>query len=61
VVAIASSCGGALFGSLLRDRPPDHHFRDHTKEVMKTASGTIAALVALVVGLLVSSARSSFD
>jgi hypothetical protein len=61
LITLVSQCGGGLLGSCLRDRLPDNHVRDDSKEVVKTASGMIATLVALVVGLLVSSAKSSFD
>src|SRR3954468_3286367 len=61
LIALASMAAGMLLGSLLRSRLPDHHLRDDSKDVVKTASGMIATLVALVVGLLVSSAKSSFD
>jgi hypothetical protein len=61
VITVAALCAGALVGSFLRHRLPGHHLRDDSKEVIKMASGMIATLVALVVGLLVSSAKSSFD
>jgi hypothetical protein len=61
LITVAFLCGGALLGSLLRERLPGHHIRDDSKDVVKTASGMIATLVALVIGLLVSSAKSSFD
>src|SRR5260370_28295925 len=53
--------GGTLLGVLLRCVLPEQHAREESKDVMKTASAMIATLVALVVGLLVSSAKSSFD
>jgi hypothetical protein len=61
LITVAALCGGGLFGSFLRDRLPDHHFCDDSKDIIKMASGMIATLVALVIGLLVSSAKSSFD
>src|SRR5262249_54309302 len=48
-------------GSLIRSRLPDHYLRDDSKDVVKMASGMIATLVALVIGLLVSASKSSFD
>jgi hypothetical protein len=54
-------CAGGFCGSLLRDRIPDAHIRDDSRDVVKAASAMIATLVALVIGLLVSSAKSSFD
>jgi hypothetical protein len=61
LIAIVLLCGGVLLGSFLRDRLPDHHVRDDSKEVVKTASGMIATLVALIVGLLVSSSKAALD
>ncbi len=61
LITVLSLCAGGLLGSLLRHRIPDHHIRDDSKDVVKTTSGMIATLVALVIGLLVSSAKSSFD
>jgi hypothetical protein len=61
LITVVSLCAGWLLGSFLRDRLPDHHLRDDSKDVVKTAAGMIATLIALVIGLLVSSAKSSFD
>jgi len=40
---------------------PDHHLSADSKDVIKVAMATIATLAALVLGLLVSSAKNSFD
>jgi hypothetical protein len=61
LITVAFLCVGGFVGSLLRDRLPDPHIRDDSRDVVKTASAMIATLVALVIGLLVSSAKSSFD
>ncbi len=61
LIALACMGAGMLLGSCLRCRLPDQHLRDDSKDVVKTATGMIATLVALVIGLLVSSAKSSFD
>jgi hypothetical protein len=61
LIALACMGAGMLLGSFLRRRLPDQHLRDESKDVVKAASGMIATLVALVIGLLVSSAKSSFD
>ncbi len=52
---------GILLGSHLRGRLPDHHLRDDSREVVQAATGMIATLVALIVGLLVSSSKASLD
>jgi hypothetical protein len=61
LIALACMGAGMLLGSFLRRRLPDQHLRDDSKDVVKTASGMIATLVAMVIGLLVSSAKSSYD
>lgn len=63
IASIALSCivAGCGIGMLLRKRIPDHHTRDDSKDIIKTVAGMMATLVALVIGLLVSSAKSSFD
>jgi hypothetical protein len=61
LLTLACLCAGTLVGSLIRSRLPDYQLRDDSKDVVKMASGMIATLVALVIGLLVSSSKSSFD
>src|SRR5437763_15220282 len=60
---ISAACifGGALLGLLLQGLLPQHHLRDNSKDTVKVDAGTIATLSALVLGLLVGSAKSSFD
>jgi hypothetical protein len=53
--------GGALLGLLLRAFLPDDHLSKEGKDVVKLGAGLIATLAALVLGLLVSSAKSSLD
>ena len=53
--------GGALLGLLLSSLLPEHHLRDNSKDTVKVVAGMIATLAALVLGLLVGSAKSSFD
>jgi Protein of unknown function (DUF4239) len=61
LITVTAVCCGGLFGLMLHDRLPEEHVRDDSKDAVKTASGMIATLVALVIGLLVSSAKSSLD
>jgi len=63
-IALASAgCifSGALIGMGLQRLLPGHHLSRETQDVVKLSAGTIATLTALVLGLLVSSAKSSFD
>jgi hypothetical protein len=61
--ALAFVCifGGAMLGVVLRGALPEHHMSQDSKDVIKVAMATIATLAALVLGLLVSSAKNSFD
>jgi hypothetical protein len=53
--------GGELFGMFLRTVLPEHHLTDESKDVVKLVTGLVATLAALVLGLLVGSAKNSFD
>jgi len=52
---------GALLGMGLQRLLPSHHLSKEMQDLVKLSAGTIATLTALVLGLLVSSAKSSFD
>lgn len=63
-IALASAgsiFSGALIGLGLQRLLPVHHLSKETQDIVKLSAGTIATLTALVLGLLVSSAKSSFD
>jgi hypothetical protein len=46
---------------LLQKVLPEHHLDTPSKDTVKVGAGMLATLTALVLGLLVSSAKSSFD
>jgi hypothetical protein len=60
-ITLAALCAGTVLGSLIRSRVPEQHLLEESRDVLKMASGMIATLVALVIGLLVSSSKSSYD
>ena len=60
-IAFACVFGGALFGMLLSAALPQHHLSAESKDVVKLGSGLVATMGALVLGLLVASAKSSYD
>ena len=63
-IALASTAcifSGALIGLGLQRLLPPHELSKETQDVVKLSAGTVATLTALVLGLLVSSAKSSFD
>ena len=53
--------GGALLGLLLRRMLPDRHLTSDAKDVIKLSTGLVSTMAALVLGLLVASAKSSYD
>jgi hypothetical protein len=60
-IAFVCAFGGALLGMILRATLPQHHLSDESRDVVKLGTGLIATLTALVLGLLIASAKSSFD
>ncbi len=60
-IVFACTFGGALVGMMLRAVLPEHHVSPDSKDVVKLGMGLIATLAALVLGLLIASAKSSFD
>src|SRR6516225_7778803 len=63
ISAIAFVCvfGGALVGFRLRSVLPEDHVNIASLDVVKVAMGTIATMTALLLGLLVNSAKNSYD
>jgi hypothetical protein len=60
---ITAGCtfGGALLGVWLQNWLPRHHLDKDSFEIVKLGAGMLATITALVLGLLVSSAKSTFD
>ncbi len=61
LIALVVILGGALFGALLRNTLPEHHLADDTRDYVRLGTGLIATIAALVLGLLIASANSSYD
>jgi hypothetical protein len=63
ICAIVFACvfGGAMLGMYMPNVLPEHHLDDRSKDVVKVGMGLVATLSALVLGLLISSAKNSFD
>ena len=53
--------GGAFAGVAVRPLLLEKHLHPDSREVVKMATGLVGTLAALVLGLLISSAKSSFD
>ncbi len=60
-IVFACVFAGASLGMFLRKVLPQHHLSDDSKSVVMIAMGLVATMTALVLGLLISSAKSSFD
>jgi hypothetical protein len=61
LITLAFVFGGAILGMFLRATLPTHHFDPDSKDVVKLGMGLVATMAALVLGLLIASAKSSFD
>lgn len=60
-LAFAVICGGAMLGFTLRRFLLDRHLDSPTQDTVKLATGVVATLAALVLGLLIASAKQTFD
>jgi hypothetical protein len=61
IVALASTFGCSVLGSVIATALPKHHLSEESKDLIKLGAGVIATLTALVLGLLLGSAKSSYD
>ena len=52
---------GALVGAFVRPFLSEQHLQPDSRDIVKMATGLIGTLTALVLGLLIASAKSSFD
>jgi hypothetical protein len=60
-IVFACVFGSALIGMSLHRVLPEHHLASESKDVVKLGIALIATMSALVLSLLLSSAKSSFD
>ncbi len=61
LIVFACVFGGALFGMLLRGVLPEQHLSADSKDTVRLGMGLIGTMAALVLGLLVASAKSYYD
>ncbi len=61
--SIAFGCifGGTFLGTFLRHRLPGHHLTGDSKDVVRLGTGLIGTMAALVLGLLIASANSTYE
>ena len=53
--------GSGMLGLVIRVSLPEHHLSEESTGIVKLAAGLMATLAALVLGLMVASAKVSFD
>src|SRR6266850_3077655 len=61
MIVFACVLGGGLLGMVIRKALPDDHLSADTKDIVKLVVGLIGTMAALVLGLLIASAKSSYD
>ena len=61
VIVFACVFGGTFLGMFLRNRLPEHHLSGATKDVVRLGTGLIGTIAALVLGLLIASANTTFQ
>jgi len=60
-VLFACLVGAALLGRRVHRYLPEGHLSDNSRDAVKLAMGLVATMTALVLGLLVSSAKGAYD
>jgi hypothetical protein len=60
-LAFVCGFGGAWLGLLLRSTLPPQHLGADSKDVVKLGTGLLATMAALVLSLLIASAKGSYD
>lgn len=60
-VVFASVFGGALLGISVRSALPEQHVSKDSQDVVKLGMGLVGTMAALVLGLLIATAQSSFS
>src|ERR1700757_3284450 len=60
LIAFAAILAGAFAGVEVRERLPKHHLTDETKSLVSVSTAVVATVSALVLGLLISNANTSF-
>jgi hypothetical protein len=63
ITSVAFGCifGGAVFGVMLRAAIPPNHLVNDSKDAVRVAMGLVSTMTAIVLGMLISSAKSYYD
>jgi hypothetical protein len=61
VLAFVGILGASVMGMRLRATIPEHHLSPETKDTIRVGMGLVATMTALLLGLLIASAKGSYD
>jgi hypothetical protein len=61
IVVMVCTFGGTCVGMWLQPRLPRHHLDADSRDIIKLATGLIATVSALVLGLVIATAKGTFD
>ena len=61
IILLAALVATVLLGRTVRRHLPEHHLSADSKDAVKLAMGLVATMTALLLGLLVSSAKGTYD
>lgn len=61
LIILACILSGAILGIVLRRALPDRHLTPDAKDVVRLGTGLVGTIAALVLGLLIAGAKSSYD
>lgn len=61
LIAFLCIFGSAIAGMIIKERLPEHLLSDDSKAIIKAARSVVVGLAALTLGLLIATAKSSFD
>ncbi len=60
LIVLAVMLAGTFAGVMVRDHIPKHHLTDETKSLVSVSTAVVATVSALVLGLLISNANTTF-
>ena len=60
LITFACILAGTFAGLEIRERLPKHHLTDETKSIVSVSTAVVATISALVLGLLISNANTTF-
>ncbi|OJY66741.1 MAG: hypothetical protein BGP12_10700 [Rhodospirillales bacterium 70-18] len=61
LVVAAAIFASAMAGLVLHSRLPSHHLTKETQDVVRLGTGMLSVLASLVLGLLIATAKTSYD